>query len=479
MSQFYVTTSIPYVNGDPHIGHVLEFILADVFARYARELNKEVIFSTGTDEHGSKIEEKAKSLNLTPQDFADQTSQKFLELLKNLNISNNRFIRTTDPNHIERVQLVWKRLKKDLYKGKYIGWYCTGDEAFFSDSEVRANKGICPNHNKPFEKIEEDNYFFKLSKYADQIYKAILDNKFKIYPEGNRNEVLKFLIDGVEDISVSRPAKKVSWGIPVPDEEDQTIYVWFDALINYISVLGYPEHSDFLQYWPANIQVVGKDIARFHAIIFPAILLSLGLELPKNLYIHGFISVNGQKMGKSLGNAIDPNILIKKYGTDPVRYYFIRHISSISDGDYNDLAMDNSYQNELANELGNLVQRTAIMVKNYLDGDLHQIPPFEHDVVPYKRYIEEFRLDQALDEVFRQIRSLNQYIDETKPWEIAKQKDGDHLREVLDYLVSSILEIAVLLKAFLPETAHKIENIFKNDKLPDKIEILFPRLDKD
>ncbi len=478
MNQFYITTSIPYVNGEPHLGHALEFILADSMARYARELNKQVIFSTGTDEHGSKIYNKAKDLKLDVQDFVNQTSDQFKKLAKDLNVSNNRFVRTTDQNHIDRVQLIWQKMSKDFYKSKYIGWYCDGDEAYFTDSEVRENNGICPNHNKPFEKIEEENYFFPLSKYSEKIYQAIIDNKFKIYPKGKRNEMLSFLNDGLEDISVSRPIKKVPWGIEVPGDKKQTIYVWFEALLNYITVLGYPEHSDFQQYWPANIQVVGKDIARFHAIILPAILMSLDLELPQNLYIHGFVSVNGKKMGKSLGNSINPTQIIKKYGVDPTRYYFLRHISSSSDGDFSFEAMDDAYNNELANELGNLIQRSLVMINKYLNGEIGSIPPPEHDIIPYKRAIEAFHLDQALDEVFKQVRSLNQYIDETKPWVIAKQNDKDHLKEVLEYLASSILEIAFLLKPFLPETSKKIEDIFKSKKLPSKLEILFPKLEE-
>jgi methionyl-tRNA synthetase len=282
MSKYYVTTSIPYVNAEPHIGFAMELVYADVLARRARQQGHEVIFSTGTDEHGGKIADKAAEQGLKPKEFTDQISGRFAELAGLLNVSNDRFIRTTDHGHEQRAGLIWKALKKDIYKSKYTGWYCTGDETFYTETEVKANNGVCPAHKTSYEKVEEENHFFKLSSYNDQIKAAIESGKMQIIPDSRRNEILSLLNSGLEDISVSRPKDKISWGIPVPGDAHQVMYVWFEALMNYITVLGYPEHEDFKQFWPANVQVLGKDIIRFHAAIWPAMLLSLGLNYPSS-----------------------------------------------------------------------------------------------------------------------------------------------------------------------------------------------------
>lgn len=474
--KYYVTTSIPYVNGEPHIGHALEFLQADVLARYHRAEGADVIFSTGTDEHGSKIAEKAHELKKTPTAFTDEMSEEFAKLLRLLNVSNDRFIRTTDKAHEQRAQIIWKNLKKeDVYKGKYVGWYCTGEESFVTETEVKANNGTCPNHNRPYEKIEEDNYFFKLSNYTDQIREAIESESFNVVPMTRRNEILALLNDGLEDISISRPKEKISWGVPVPGDTKQVMYVWFEALTNYITVLGYPEHDDFKQYWPANVQVVGKDITRFHAAVWPGILLSLGLPLAKMLYVHGFITLDGKKMGKSLGNSVSPREILKKHGVDPFRYYFLRHIPSYEDGDFSWDAFEAAYNNELANELGNAVQRTAAMIQKYQGGLIGDTPHAEHDVAQYQRAIEECHFDRALDEVWERVRGLNQYIDEEKPWVIAKDGDEEHLREVLANQVSDLLQIADLLEPFMPETAVKIRNVFNEGIIRPTEGTLFPK----
>ncbi len=475
MSKYFITTSIPYVNGDPHIGHAYELIVSDVFARYAVAQGKEVIFSTGTDEHGAKIAEKAKAQGIKPIDLVDKISAQFQELTDRLNISNNRFIRTTDPAHEDRAQLIWKKLEKDIYKDNYEGWYCTGDEAFFSETEVKENNGVCPNHNRPYEKVQEENYFFKLSKYSKRIGEAIRSEKFNVLPVTKRNEILSLIDGGLEDISISRPITSTDWGIPVPGDKKQVMYVWLEALLNYITVLGYPEHSDFKEYWPAKLQVIGKDIIRFHAAIWPAILMSLGLELPEKLYVHGFINIDGQKMGKSLGNFVDPLEIVDRYSTDALRYFLIRKIPSNSDGDFSWQAFEDSYNNELANELGNAVQRTLAMINNYQDGIIGEVPPPPHDIAAYQEAIKDCRLDKALDAVWLQIRGLNQYIEETKPWEIVKTGDHEHLNEVLSYQVSSILEISELLAPFLPATSAKIKEIFGSDKVKTPKETLFPK----
>lgn len=475
MSKYFVTTSIPYVNAEPHIGFAMELLYADVLARRARQRGAEVIFSTGTDEHGGKIAEKAEQQGIEPKAYADQISQRFLELNKLLNISNNRFIRTTDASHEERAQLIWKALAKDIYKDSYVGWYCTGDEAFVTESEAKANNGICPAHNRPYERIEEDNYFFKLSSYAPAIADAIKSNKFNIVPFTRRNEILSLIDSGLEDISISRPKEKIAWGIPVPGDKTQVMYVWFEALMNYITVLGYPEHEDFKQFWPANVQVIGKDIIRFHAAIWPAMLMSLGIDLPKQLYVHSFITVNGKKMSKSIGNVLHPKEVVDKYGVDAFRYYFLRHIPAYEDGDFSWERLEAAYNNELANELGNAVQRTAVMIEKYQEGKIGEVKPAEHDTANYEAALNACHFDRALDDIWQQVRGLNQYIDEEKPWVIAKDGDGEHLQEVLSYQVGSLLNIAELLEPFLPETASKIQDVFKKGKVHLTSSTLFPK----
>ena len=477
MSKYYVTSSIPYVNGEPHLGHAMEFVMTDVLARRARHAGKEVIFSTGTDEHGGKIAEKAAELKLEPKALADKMAQRFKDLAGALEISNDRFIRTTDPGHEQRAKLIWKALEKDIYKDKYVGWYCTGDEEFFTETVVKANNGVCPDHNRPYEKLEEENYFFKLSHYNDAVLKAIEANEFQVIPDTRRNEILSVLKEGLSDISISRPKDKISWGIPVPGDPHQVMYVWFEALMNYITVLGYPEHADFKAYWPADVQVIGKGILRFHAAIWPAMLLSLGVPLPKQLYVHGYVTVDNKKMSKSLGNAVSPDEVINKYGPDAFRYYFLRHVPSYGDGDFSWEAFDNSYNNELANELGNAVQRTSAMIVKYQGGIIGDIPPAEHDIAQYEEAVNACRFDRALDEVWEQVRGLNQYIDEAKPWEIAKAKDDDHLREVLAYQSGALLEIAELLEPFLPDTAGRIKAIFGEGIIRPIEGTLFPKQD--
>ena len=475
MSKYYVATSIPYVNGEPHLGHAMEFVMADVLARQARQNGDDVIFSTGSDEHGGKIAEKAAELGLEPKALADKMSARFSALAKSLNISNDRFIRTTDPGHEQRAKLIWKALERDIYKSNYVGWYCTGDEEFFSEAHVKANNGICPDHNRPYEKIEEENYFFRLSNYTAPVLKAIEANELLIVPAAKRNEILSLLNSGLEDISVSRPKDKISWGIPVPGDNHQVMYVWFEALMNYITVLGYPEHQDFKDFWPADVQVIGKGILRFHAAIWPAMLFALGLPLPKLLYVHGYVTVDNKKMSKSLGNSVSPDEVIKKYGADPFRYYFLRHIPSYGDGDFSWETFDAAYNNELANELGNAVQRTAAMVMKYQNGLIGDIPAPEHDTAQYQEAMAACRFDRALDHVWEQVRGLNQYIDEEKPWAVAKTGDEDHLREVLAYLASNLLEIADLLEPFMPATTLRIRNVFSEGIIRPIEGTLFPK----
>ncbi|MCA1807642.1 MAG: methionine--tRNA ligase, partial [Actinobacteria bacterium] len=318
---YYVTTSIPYANANPHIGFAMELIQADVLARYARQQGHEVIFSTGTDEHGSKIYEKAQETGVDPRDLTNEMSQTFRSLSDMIDVSNNRFIRTTDEKHETGAQNIWKKLEKDIYKSTYEGLYCVGCEEFVTATTAKENNNICPHHQKPYQSLKEDNYFFKLSKYAEKIQKAIEDNSFELLPASRRNEVLRMIEGGLDDISVSRPSDKLPWGVPVPGDESQVMYVWFEALMNYITVLDFPDGEDFAAYWPADVQVIGKDIIRFHTTIWPAILMAIGLDLPKKLYIHGFISIKNQKISKSIGNVVHPQDVIDIFGVDPLRYY--------------------------------------------------------------------------------------------------------------------------------------------------------------
>lgn len=473
--KYYITTSIPYINGEPHIGHTYEFLTADVLARYARQQGKETLFSTGTDEHGGKVQEKAEELKKPLKEYADELSSRWRELGPMLNISNDRFIRTTDPGHEQRAALIWKALEKYIYKAKYSGWYCTGCEAFVTDATAKENNGVCPIHNRPYERVEEENYFFKLSGFGPKIREVLTSGKIRIIPKTRRNEVLGIMKDGLEDISISRPKDKISWGIPVPNDSSQVMYVWFEALMNYITVLGYPEHADFKKFWPADVHVIGKDISRFHALIWPGILMGLGIDLPKVLYVHGFININGTKISKSIGNVIHPKEVIEKHGLDALRYYILRHTPSYDDGDFTWEKFEQAYNGELANELGNAVSRTEAMIMKYEKGIIGDIPPSEHDSAQYHKYLADCRFDRALDEVWEQIRGLNQYIDEQKPWEIAKTQDEEHLRQVLASMCSDLLEISELLKPFLPDTSEKIKTIFETGVIKPSKGPLFPK----
>lgn len=479
MSKYYVTTSIPYVNAEPHIGFAMELIYADVLARSARTRGDEVIYSTGTDEHGGKIAEKAQAEGKKVQEYTDQISARYAQLTKVLNISNNRFIRTTDKGHEQRAAEIWKRLNKDIYKSKYVGWYCTGDETFFTETEVKENNGICPAHDRPYEKIEEENYFFRLSTYTEDIKQAIVSDHFKIVPQTRKNEILSLLEQGLDDISVSRPKDKINWGIAVPGDTTQVMYVWFEALMNYITVLGYPEYEDFKLYWPADVQVIGKDIIRFHAAIWPAMLMSLNLPLPGQLYVHGFVTSDGKKMSKTLGNVINPFEVVESYGVDAFRYYMLRHIPSYDDGDFSWAKFIDAYNNELANELGNLAQRSISMAIKYLDGEVIDIPPPEHDMSAYDEALSVCRFDRAIDVVWDQIRSLNQYIDQEKPWNVAKTGDKEHVNEILAYILSSLGEIADLLLPFLPDSANKIKQAIGEGKIVVIEGSLFPKKEND
>ncbi len=472
MDKFYITTSIAYTNAPPHIGFALESIQADVLARWNRALEKDVFFLTGTDEHGTKIAQKAKEEGKSPQDFVDEISGKFLELTKTLNISNDDFIRTTDrKRHWPVVEKFWKQLEEngDIYKKKYKGLYCSGCEAFITDKDLEDGK--CSVHKKEPEEIEEENYFFRLSKYQNKIRKKIEKDELKIIPGTKKNEMLGFIKQGLEDISFSRSREKLKWGIPVPGDDSQVMYVWADALTNYISAI------NFDRYWPADVHCVGKDILKFHALIWPAMLLSLGIDLPKKIFVHGFISVDGQKMSKSLGNVIDPIELINKYGVDAVRYYLLREITPTEDGDFSYEKFEQRYNSDLASGIGNLVARVKTMAEKvgFKPGNIKDVEPkIVETQKEYKKALEEFKFNEALKSIWDLISFCDKYIEKEKPWE-----HNSNSAQVLDNLLIVLDNISELLEPFLPETAEKIKKEItrKSNKFSNKRgESLFPRI---
>jgi methionyl-tRNA synthetase len=479
--KLYITTAIPYVNGEPHIGNALDYLYADIWARYQMQNGHEVRFQAGTDEHGNKIAAKAAEAGLDPQSYTDRMYVNFEALIKKIGASYTNFIRTTDPHHIGAVQYIWQTLLPHIYKGTYEGWYCVGCEAFVTDKEATTNNGICPDHNQQYQRLSEENYYLRTSDFTDRVKEAIVSDEMQIVPEFRKKEFLELIKDGLKDVSISRPRKNLSWGVPVPGDPDQIMYVWMDALANYITGLGYPDQAGWQEYWPADVQVIGKDILRFHAGIWPAMLFGLGLNLPKKLLVHGHINVNGAKMSKTLGNVINPFIVIDGYGLDAFRYYFSRHVPTLDDGDFTWEKFESAYNTELANDLGNAIQRVAGMITRYQAGVIGEMPLKEHDMGGYHEAMERLEFNKAIDEVWLMVRSLNQYIESVKPWEIAKTKGKEtdaeaHLSEVLAYAASSLLQISDLLVPFLPDTANKIHKIFETGTIVNLDGVLFPKI---
>lgn len=477
----YITTAIPYVNGKPHIGNALDYLIADVWTRYQKQNGKTVRFQVGTDEHGNKIAAKATELGLTPKAYTDQMYVNFQALMQKVGAEYTDFVRTTDDHHVAAVQWIWGQLQPYIYKSKYEGWYCVGHEAFFTDKEVEATNGICPDHQTPYERVSEENYYLKTSAFTDKIRDAIETNKMRIVPEFRKKEFLELIKDGLKDVSISRPKKNLTWGVPVPNDPEQIMYVWLDALANYITVLGFPDHPEWKDYWPADVQVIGKDILRFHAGIWPAMLLGLNVPLPKKLLVHGFVNVGGAKMSKTVGNVVDPIEIIDNYGADAFRYFFARHIPTQDDGDFTWEKFETAYNTELGNDLGNLVQRTAAMITRYQAGVIGDAPQAEHDMQPYRDAMEDLLFNEALDTVWANVRSLNQYLESVKPWEIAKQRETDkeaegHLAEVLATAVGTLLQIADMLVPFMPRTADYIHKTFETGVVVDQGGVLFPKI---
>lgn len=507
---YYITTPIYYPSGNPHIGHCYTTTACDAIARMRRMQGYDVIFLTGTDEHGQKIEEKAAEAGVTPKEYVDQVVEVFKSLWDKMNISYDRYIRTTDDYHVETVQKVFHELydRGYIYKGEYKGMYCTPCESFWTPSQLDEN-GCCPECHRPVQEASEEAYFMKMSPFADRIEKLLTETDY-LQPKSRATELVNnFIKPGLEDLCVSRTS--FTWGIPVDFDPGHVVYVWVDALTNYISALGYQNeaYDDFEEYWPADLHMVAKDIMRFHAITWPAILMALDLPLPKHLAVHGWITFNGQKMSKSLGNVVDPFLLVDRYGSDAVRYHILREMALGADSSFSNEVMINRFNSDLANGLGNLVSRTVTMVDKYFDGTLPtEREPGEHDdeliemAVSLRGKLEslldETRLNVMLEEIFNVVDRANKYIDETKPWVLGKDPEQKaRLATVLYNLLETIRLFTIPLSAFMPETMPKIwyqigateaettyETTGKFGVLPKNVtvhkgEILFPRIDVD
>jgi len=465
--KFYITTPIYYPSDKLHIGHAYTTVVADSLARWHKFLGKEVRFLTGSDEHGQKIQRIAAEKGVTPQEYVDRIVATFKDLWRRLNVQYDDFVRTTEPRHERAVQEVFRRIyeKGDIYKSTYKGWYCTPCETFWVESKLVDGK--CPDCGRPVELVEEESYFFKLSKYADRLLKHIEEHPEFIQPESRRNEMVSFIKNGLEDLCVSRTT--FDWGIPVPNAEGHVIYVWIDALTNYLTGIGYPDNQDlFSKWWPADLHLMAKEILRFHAIIWPIILMALDLPLPKTVFGHGWLLFDSDKMSKSKGNVVDPIALIDEFGVDPIRYFLLREISFGQDGNFSRQALIERTNADLANDLGNLLNRSLAMLEKYHGGVVpapaqleqldHSLVKFAEDTVTkFRELIDKLAINDALAVLWQLVRRGNKYIDETAPWALAKDPAQKGRLDTVMYVVFELLRVlALLLKSFIPETSAKI-----------------------
>ena len=508
MSKFYVTTPIYYVNDRPHMGHAYTTIAADVLARFHRLEGEEVFFLTGTDEHGKKVEQAAQEQRLQAVELANNQVVEFRKLWSALSISNDAFIRTTEERHAQAVRELWRRVaaKGDIYLGDYEDWYCIPCETFWT--ELQLKEGRCPDCGRPVEKLKEASYFFRLSRYSERLLQFYKENPNFIQPEVRRNEVIRFVEGGLRDLSVSRAS--FHWGIPVPDAPHHVVYVWFDALANYLTAVGFPKDSQrFNQFWPADVHLVGKDILRFHAVYWPAFLMAAQLPLPKKVFAHGWWTIEGQKMSKSLRNVVNPLDLLAQYGTDVTRYFLLREVPFGSDGDYSERAIRERNNSDLANNLGNLAQRTLTLAQRHFpEGIIKKGAPSENEKViqaqgeatleRLRRNLSEIAFHKALMGIWEWIDALNRYVDRSQPWSMAKDPgQKERLEAVLYTLLESLRWLAVYLFPFMPDGAQRlwkqlgilpsIDTVrFSHlhwgelpEKLiwPQKMETLFPRIE--
>lgn len=470
MNKFYLTTAIDYVNGAPHIGHAYEKIAADVIVRHFKQRINEVFFLTGSDEHGIKIEKTSKENNMSPQEFCDMNASKFIQAWKDLDIDYDKYIRTTDSEHKKRVQKIFKRLlaKGDVYKHSYTGLYCAGCESFLNERDLNED-GLCPDHMQKPEEVTEENYFFKLSKYKDQIKQHILDNPEFILPAFRASEVLNQL-ENIEDISVSRSKSSVTWGIDVPGDEDQIIYVWIDALSNYITALGYDDEAPdelYKKFWPANVHLIGKDILKFHSIYWIGLLLALDIPLPKTIFGHGWITIDKTKMSKSLGNVIDPKDILDAFEletADAFRYFMMVTAQFGKDGNYSDEEFKSRANADLANNMGNLLNRTLSMLCKYFDGEIK--PEFvttelkqqtDATVSSVIAAFNTYELTQAAENIIGLVDSTNKYVNDKAPWTIAKDESKlNECGQVLYNVLEAMRHVAVLIYPYCPNIAQSM-----------------------
>ena len=464
--RFYLTTPIYYPSDHLHIGHAYTTTVADSLSRWHRFAGRDVYFVTGSDEHGQKIQRAAAAKGVTPQAYVDEIVASFKVLWDKLHIEYDDFVRTTEPRHHKAVQTVFQKIydQGDIYKSTYEGWYCTPCETFWVES--RLVDGNCPDCQRPVELLQEESYFFRLSKYAPRLLEHIGKHPEFIQPESRRNEMVNFIKSGLEDLCVSRTT--FDWGIPVPIAENHVVYVWFDALTNYLTALGYPEETELMEkWWPADLHLVGKEIVRFHTIIWPIMLMALELPLPKTVFGHGWLLFDSDKMSKSKGNVVDPLVLIDEFGVDPIRYFLMREISFGQDGNFNRKALIERTNADLANDLGNLLNRTLSMLERYFDGVVPE--PGQNNEVDQALInfandlggvvdglLKDLKLNDALLKIWQLVGKANKYVDERAPWNLAKQEDKTELGTVMYNLVETLRILALLVKSFLPETGEKI-----------------------